>query len=205
VAKKGKPIILSTGMATLGEVETALESIRKNGGTDVTLLHCVTEYPTPAEQVNLRAMLTLGVAFGLPVGYSDHTEGMEMCIAAAALGARVIEKHLTLDRRMKGPDHKASLEVDEFAHMVHSVRRVCLALGNGVKRPAPCEEANIPIARKSIVAARAITRGAVIARNDLTIKRPGHGVAPGDLEKIVGRRAAIDLRPDEVVTWEALS
>lgn len=204
VARKGKPMILSTGMATLGEVETALGSIRDHGGAVVTLLHCVTEYPAPAEQVNLRAMLTLGAAFGLPVGYSDHTEGAEMCIAAAALGARVIEKHLTLDRRMEGPDHRASLEADGFARMVRAVRRVRLALGNGIKRPAPCEEANIPIARKSIVAARAIMRGAVITRSDLAVKRPGHGVAPGDLERVIGRRAAVDLQPDEVVTWEAL-
>ncbi len=160
VARKGKPLIMSTGMATLGEVETALATFREHGGTDVTLLHCVTEYPCPTEQVNLRAMLTLRAAFDVPVGYSDHTEGINIPIAAAAIGARIIEKHFTLDRRMEGPDHKASLEPGEFARMVHAIREVSLALGDGIKRPAACEMANIPVARKSLVAARAIPAGA---------------------------------------------
>jgi N-acetylneuraminate synthase len=205
VAAKGKPVILSTGMATLGEVEAALETLHKHGVTDVTLLHCVTEYPTPVEQVNLRAMLTLRAAFGVPVGYSDHTEGTEIAIAAVALGARVIEKHFTLDRHLPGPDHKASLEPDEFARMVNAIRRVGLALGDGIKRPAPCEVANIPIARKSVVAARAIPRGSCLSREDLCIKRPGYGVAPSDLGKVIGRRTATDLQPDDVITWEVLS
>jgi N,N'-diacetyllegionaminate synthase len=204
VAEKGRPIIMSTGMATLGEVETALATFRKHGGTDVTLLHCVTEYPCPAEQVNLRAMLTLRAAFDVPVGYSDHTEGINISIAAAAIGARVIEKHFTLDRRMEGPDHKASLEPGELACMVRAIREVSLALGDGIKRPAPCEVANIAIARKSVVTARAIPAGTIISRGDLTVKRPGYGVAPGDLDKIIGRRAAEDLVPDEVITWKMI-
>jgi N-acetylneuraminate synthase len=204
VARKGKPLILSTGMATLGEVEAALDAFHKHGGTDVTLLHCVTQYPTPVEQVNLRAMLTLHAAFGVPVGYSDHTEGTEVAIAAVALGARVIEKHFTLDRCMEGPDHKASLEPGELARMVREIHSVCLALGDGIKRPALCEVANIPIARKSIVAARSIMKGAVISKEDLSIKRPGHGIAPADLDKIIGLRAATDLQADAVITWDAL-
>lgn len=205
VARKGKPIILSTGMATLGEVEHALEICKAHGGTDITLLHCVTQYPTPADQVNLRAMRTLRTAFGLPVGYSDHTEGIEVSLAAVALGAQVIEKHFTLDRGMEGPDHKASLQPEEFADMTRAIRNIGLALGDGIKRPAACEIDNIPIARKSVVAARPIQKGTVIARADLIVKRPGYGIAPGDLEKIVGLRAATDLQLDEVITWEALA
>ena len=204
VAAMGKPIIMSTGMATLDEVETALRTFRKHGATDISLLHCVTEYPCPAEQVNLRAMLTLRAAFDVPVGYSDHTEGIEISIAAVAMGARIIEKHFTLDRRMKGPDHMASLEPEEFGRMVRAIRQVSRALGDGIKRPAPCEIPNIPVARKSVVAARAIPAGKVVTREDLTIKRPGHGVAPGEMDKVIGRRAASDLVPDEVITWEML-
>jgi N,N'-diacetyllegionaminate synthase len=151
VAEKRKPVILSTGMATLDEVEAALDTFRRHGGTDVTLLHCVTEYPCPVEQVNLRAMLTLRAAFRVPVGYSDHTEGTDIAIAAAAIGAQVIEKHFTLDRHMEGPDHKASLEPAEFGRMVQAIRHVSLALGDGVKRPAACELPNMVIARKSDV------------------------------------------------------
>jgi N,N'-diacetyllegionaminate synthase len=204
VARKGKPIILSTGMATLGEVETALAAVREHGGTDVTLLHCVTEYPCPSGQVNLRAMLTLRAAFDVPIGYSDHTDGINISIAAVAIGARVIEKHFTLDRQMEGPDHKASLEPGELARMVSAIREVTLALGDGIKRPAPCEVANIPVARKSVVAARPIPAGVLISREDLTIKRPGYGIAPGDLDKVIGRRIASDLAADEVITWEML-
>lgn len=205
VAAMGKPIIMSTGMATLTEVETALRTFRKHGATDVSLLHCVTEYPCPSEQVNLRAMLTLRTAFDVPVGYSDHTEGIEIAIAAVAMGACIIEKHFTLDRRMEGPDHKASVEPEEFGRMVRAIRQVGRALGDGIKRPAPCEMPNIVVARKSVVAARAIPAGKVVTRDDLTVKRPGHGVAPGDMDKVIGRRAARDLVPDEVITWDMLS
>jgi len=204
VAAKGKPIILSTGMATLGEVELALETVRRTSGVEVTLLHCVTEYPAPVEQINLRAMHTLRTSFAVPVGYSDHTEGSEIAIAAVALGASMIEKHFTLDRNMEGPDHKSSLEPDEFARMVREIRRVAFALGDGIKRPAACELPNILVARKSVVAARPIARGATISRADLAIKRPGSGIAPSDLDKVVGRRAAVDLSADDVLTWEAL-
>ena len=203
VAAKRKPIIMSTGMATLDEVATALATFRSNGADDVTLLHCVTEYPCPSDQVNLRAMVTMRAAFGVPVGYSDHTDGTNVAIAAAAIGAVVIEKHFTLDRGMPGPDHKASLEPDDFGRMVQAIREVSLALGDGIKRPAACELANIPIARKSVVTVRAVSAGAIITREDLAIKRPGNGIAPADLEKIVGRRAMRDLSADEVITWKS--
>jgi len=203
VAAKRKPIIMSTGMATLDEVATALATFRSNGADDVTLLHCVTEYPCPSDQVNLRAMVTMRAAFGVPVGYSDHTDGTNVAIAAAAIGAVVIEKHFTLDRGMPGPDHKASLEPADFGRMVQAIREVSLALGDGIKRPAACELANIPIARKSVVTVRAVSAGAIITREDLAIKRPGNGIAPADLEKIVGRRAMRDLAADEVITWKS--
>jgi N,N'-diacetyllegionaminate synthase len=182
-----------------------VDALRAHGCLDLTLLHCVTEYPAPVGEVNLRALHTLAEAFGLPVGYSDHTEGDAVAFAAVAMGARVIEKHFTLDRTMPGPDHRASLEPAAFAALVRGIRDVTLALGDGRKRPAPCELPNIPVARKSVVAVRPVARGAVISRLDLAIKRPGHGVAPADLERVVGRRAAVDLAPDDVITWEVLA
>lgn len=205
IARKNKPLIMSTGMATLEEVEEALNSIYTTGNKRVTLLHCVTEYPAPFAEINLRAMLTMKKAFNLPVGYSDHTPGIEIAIAAVSLGAEVIEKHFTLDKNMEGPDHKASIEPHELRQMIRSIRNVENSLGDGVKRPAPCELKNMEIARKSIVAAELIKRGQPLTKKNVVIKRPGYGVQPKDMEKILGRIAKSDIHPDEVVTWEKLS
>lgn len=201
VARKNKPIILSTGTANITEVGQALEVIERVSSKDVYLLHCTTEYPCPASDVNLQAMVTLRTTFGKPVGYSDHTLGIEMSIAAVALGARIIEKHFTLDCRQPGPDHKASLEPQEFRSMVQAIRNVEAALGDGVKRPAKGERANIDVVRRSVVAARDLASGTVVGQNDLTIKRPGTGIAPADLEKILGLRLSQSVKADEVLTW----
>ena len=176
----GKPLILSTGMATLGEIEAALDACEIAGTprSRITVLHCNTEYPTPMQDVNLRAMCSIRDAFGVAVGYSDHTLGIEVPIAAVALGATVIEKHLTLDRNWPGPDHKASLEPDEFAVMVRAIRNIEQAMGDGIKRPSPSEAKNKPIARKSLVAARSIKAGERFTPENLTAKRPGTGVSP---------------------------
>lgn len=205
VARKRKPIILSTGMSDLAEVRAAVGWIRGAGNRDLTLLHCVTEYPAPVEQVNLRAMLSLRAAFGLPVGYSDHTPGIEVSVAAVALGAEVIEKHFTLDRRLPGPDHKASLEPDEFSALVSAVRNVEAALGDGTKRPAPCELKNIVPVRKSLVASRALDGGHVLVRGDLAAKRPGDGISPADAGRLLGRRLRRPMLADEPFTWKALA
>jgi N-acetylneuraminate synthase/N,N'-diacetyllegionaminate synthase len=204
VAGKKIPLILSTGMATLGEVEEALETISSIAPIGVTLLHCVTEYPAPYEQVNLLAMETLRKAFRVPVGYSDHTPGIEVPIAAVALGAEVIEKHFTLDKNLPGPDHKASLDPEEFMQMVSAIRRVESALGDGIKRPAECERKNMTIARKSLVALRDIRPGERLTGDMVTIKRPGDGISPRDLEKILGLQVVIAVGADEVLTWDKL-
>lgn len=197
----GKPIILSTGMATLGEIETALEVLETAGtGRDqITVLHCNTEYPTPMADVNLRAMLTIRDAFGVAVGYSDHTPGIEIPIAAVALGATVIEKHLTLDRTLPGPDHQASLEPDEFAAMVRAIRNIEHALGGGRKRPSPSEAKNKPIARKSLVAVVAIRAGEVLTPENVAVKRPGTGLSPMRWDKVMGRVATRDFGVDELI------
>lgn len=197
----GKPVILSTGMATLPEIEQAIGVLTRFGTprNGITLLHCTTEYPAPKNEVNLRAMATMREYFGMPVGYSDHTEGIEIPVAAAALGATVIEKHFTLDRTLPGPDHKASLEPAELCEMVRQIRAVESALGDGTKEPAPAEVPNIPIARKSIVAATGIRRGDVFTEENLTAKRPGTGISPMLWESVVGTRAARDFEPDEII------
>ena len=199
----GKPIILSTGMATLGEIETALEVLETAGtGRDqITVLHCNTEYPTPMADVNLRAMLTIRDAFGVAVGYSDHTPGIEIPIAAVALGATVIEKHLTLDRTLPGPDHRASLEPDEFAAMVRAIRNIECALGDGRKRPSPSEAKNKPIARKSLVAAVAIRAGQVFTPENVAVKRPGTGISPMRWDEVMGRVATRDFGVDELIEF----
>lgn len=224
VAKTGKPLLLSTGMADLGEVEAALgvlalgyakkaqhpsraafaaayatPDLRAALVNHVTLLHCTTEYPAPFAEVNLKAMHTLAAAFGLPVGFSDHSPGIAIPIAAAARGAIVIEKHMTLDRNMDGPDHKASLEPTEFAAMVTAIRQVELALGDGIKQPAPSERKNIEIARKSLVAARAIRAGELFSEENLTVKRPGSGFAPFRYWDLLGKPASKDYEPDEPI------
>lgn len=199
VAKTGKKVILSTGMSTLGEVEEAVKLLKENGSGEVILLHCTTQYPTPYVDVNLNAMLTLKEKLGLDVGYSDHTEGIEISIAAVAMGARVIEKHFTLDRNMAGPDHKASLEPDELKQMVDSIRHIEEAFGNGEKRPVEIEKANMKIARKSIVAKRNIKKGEILSEENITTKRPGNGINPMLWSKVLETKAIRDFGEDELI------
>jgi len=201
IAKKEKPIILSTGMATLGEVEEALNVTRNGGVEDVILLHCVSNYPARIEDVNLRAMETLKHAFKLPVGFSDHSLGITVPIAAVALGACVIEKHFTLDRNLPGPDHKASLEPDELKEMVKAIRDVEKALGNGIKKPTKEEDKIKKIARRSIVAKIDIPKGTIIAEDMLDVKRPGTGIEPKYIDMIVGKKAKIDIKKEDLITW----
>jgi N,N'-diacetyllegionaminate synthase len=197
-----KKIILSTGMADIGEIEDALDVLTQ-AGTDrekITVLHCNTEYPTPVEDVNLLAMLAIGETFpGYSIGYSDHTLGVEIPIAAVALGATVIEKHFTLDRNMEGPDHRASLEPDELKAMVSSIRKVEKALGSGIKKPSPSELKNKPIVRKSIVAAKGIRKGEVFTEENLTVKRPGKGINPMRWDEIIGQNANKDYKCDDLI------
>jgi len=203
VAKKGKPMILSTGMSTLGEVEEAVKTIiNVTSSLPLTLLHCVSNYPAKYEDVNLKAMLTLKEVFELPVGYSDHTLGIEIAIAAVALGAKVIEKHFTLDRGLPGPDHKASLEPDELKKMVKAIRNVEKALGSGIKKPAQSELKVMKVARRSLVAARDIRAGEVIKESDILIKRPGTGILPKFKEIIIGMRLTRDVKKDNPFDWE---
>ncbi len=197
-----KQVILSTGMADLGEIEDALDILENEGTSrkNITVLHCNTEYPTPMQDVNLRAMLTIQQAFpGIQVGYSDHTIGVEVPIAAVALGATVIEKHFTLDRNLPGPDHKASLEPKELSVMIQSIRNIEIALGNGIKKHSHSEVANIAIARKSIVAARAIADGEVFTEENLTVKRPGSGISPMQWYKMLGKKSNRAYSQDELI------
>ncbi|SEH53592.1 N-acetylneuraminate synthase [Magnetospirillum fulvum] len=195
------PVVLSTGMATLAEVDDALGVLEDAGvpRDRITVLHCTTEYPTPMDEVNLSAMLTLRDAFGVAVGYSDHTEGIEIAIAATALGACIIEKHFTLDRSLPGPDHKASLEPDELAAMVAAIRNIERAMGDGIKRPGPSETRNLPIARKSIVAARPISAGEPLSAENMTVKRPGNGLSPMRWDDMIGRIASRAYQRDEAI------
>ena len=202
MAGKGKPIILSTGMSTLGEVEEAVNTIFSGGNQDLILLHCVSNYPAAVEDCNLRAMRTLETAFDLPVGFSDHTLGIEVSIAAVAMGAKVIEKHFTLDKEMPGPDHKASLEPGELSAMVNGIRKIEKALGNGIKKPAKRETDTIKVSRKSIVAKMDITKEEILTADHLTIKRPGTGIKPGYFDSIVGKKARRDIAADAVLFWE---
>ena len=198
-----KRLIMSTGMADLGEIEDALEVITSAGTPlkDITILHCNTEYPTPFEDVNLRAMLTIQHAFpGASVGYSDHTVGIEVPIAAVAMGAVVIEKHFTLDRNLPGPDHRASLEPHELTAMVTAIRHIEKALGTGIKKPSPSELKNKPIVRKSIVAAKVIIKGQLFNENNLDVKRVGRpGINPMGWNDLIGKKANRDYIPDEVI------
>jgi len=199
IAEIHKPVILSTGMSNLEEIEYAVKILRDNGAGEITLLHCNTEYPTPFEDANLRAILTLKEKFHFDVGYSDHTPGIEAAIAAVALGATVIEKHFTLDKNMDGPDHKASLEPDELKQMVDSIRKIELALGNGVKEPTKSEWKNRDIARKSIVARRDIQRGESFSEHNITVKRPGNGISPVKWFDVIGQTAKRDFQEDELI------
>jgi N,N'-diacetyllegionaminate synthase len=201
VGTYAKPVILSTGMATLAEIEAAIEILEKSGTQRkyITVLHCNTEYPTPMHDVNLSAMCSIREAFKVSVGYSDHTLGIEVPIAAVALGATVIEKHLTLDRSLPGPDQKASLEPDEFAAMVNSIRNIEKALGDGIKQPSRSEAKNKLIARKSLVAAKSIRAGEYFTSDNVTVKRPGTGISPMRWDEIIGQVAVKDFAADELI------
>lgn len=203
VARKGVPMILSTGMARMGDVEVALDAVEEMGHHDVAILHCVSAYPADPADANLRAMATLA-SFGYPVGYSDHTPGISVPIAAVALGATVIEKHFTLDRDLPGPDHRASLEPDEFAAMVHGIRVAELALGDGRKRPVPAELDTARAARKSLVAACDIPANAVLTAEMLAIKRPGTGIPPTMREFVIGRSTSTAIISGELLTLDKL-
>ena len=198
-AKTKKPIILSTGMSDLEEIAEAIHVLKANGGERIVLLHCNTEYPTPMKDVNLRAMDTMRERFHLLVGYSDHTLGIEVPIAAVALGATVIEKHFTLDKKMKGPDHKASLEADQLKAMVEAIRNIEVALGSKEKSATTSEKKNMEVARKSIVAAGDIKKGEKFSENNLTTKRPGNGISPMKWNEILGKTADRDYKKDELI------
>lgn len=200
IARTGKDVILSTGMANITEISEAISVLKVNGSGKITLLQCNTEYPTPMEDVNLNAMITLKDTFSLDVGYSDHTLGIEASIAAVALGAKVIEKHLTLDRRMNGPDHVASIEPEDFKKMVYCIRNIEKALGTGIKSPSPSEIKNITIARKSIVAKRFIFKGEIFTEENLTTKRPGSGLTPMKWFEIIGTKAIKNFEIDECIS-----
>lgn len=201
IARKGGKVILSTGMSELGEVEAALEVLEDNGigRADVALLHCNTQYPTPMCDVNLRAMEQLASLHPGAVGYSDHTVGIEVPVAAVAMGARIIEKHFTLDRNLPGPDHKASLEPSELASMVSAIRNIELAIGSGEKHVSDSERPNIVVARKSIVAATDIRKGDLLTENNITVKRPGNGISPMKWDAVLGTAAIRDFLADELI------
>lgn len=199
IANTHKPIIMSTGMCEIREIEEAMKILKENGSGEITLLHCTTEYPAPIEDVNLKAMLTLKEKFNVNVGYSDHTKGIEVPIAAVAMGAMVIEKHFTLDKSMEGPDHKASLEPSELKEMINSIRNVELAMGNGEKKPAASEVKNIEIARKSIVAKVGIKKDDILTEENITVKRPGNGISPMKWFEVLGKKAIRDFEEDELI------
>jgi N,N'-diacetyllegionaminate synthase len=205
IAKKGKDIILSTGMATISEIKQALEVFQNEGISKerITVLHCNTEYPTPMQDVNLLAMNHIAKELEVKVGYSDHTLGIEVPIAAVALGAQVIEKHFTLDRTLPGPDHIASLEPNELKAMVSAIRNIEQAIsGNGLKSPSQSEFPNLKIARKSIHINQNLSKGHVLKADDLVMKRPGDGISPMDIEKIIGKKLKIDLKQETKLIWD---
>lgn len=199
IAHTKRDVIMSTGMSDLDEIGAAMAVLRENGSGSITLLHCNTQYPTLFEDVNLNAMLTMRSYFGVPVGYSDHTMGIEVAIAAVAMGAVVIEKHFTLDRNAEGPDHKASLEPDELKEMIKSIRHVEQAMGDGVKRASRSEISNMRVARKSIVASKEIHKGEIFTEDNLTSKRPGNGISPMRWFEVLGQKAKREFREDEMI------
>ncbi len=199
IAKTNKPVILSTGMCSMEEIEESLNVLRDHGSEKISILHCNTQYPTPYCDVNLKAMNTLKDKFGVKVGYSDHTLGIEVPIAAVALGAEIIEKHFTLDRSMDGPDHKASLEPKELADMVRAIRNIEKALGDGEKCVTESERANLSVARKSIVAKIDIKKGEIFSDHNLTTKRPGTGISPMKWNSVIGTVAIRDFQKDELI------
>jgi len=201
IGQFSKDIIISTGMSTLGDIEAAIDVLEQAGTARslITVLHCTTEYPTPMAEVNLRAMQSIKAAFGVAVGYSDHTAGIEVAIASVAMGATVIEKHFTLDKNLPGPDHKASLEPDELKAMVSAIRNIEIALGDGIKRLTPSEARNKPVARKSLVASKAIKAGERLSTGNITTKRPGNGISPMRWDEIIGCKAPHDFAPDDLI------
>ena len=202
VARKGRPLIISTGMSTLGEVETALQTVAAAGDPPVALLHCVSNYPADPAQTNLRAMLTMHAAFGVPVGYSDHTPGIEVALAAVALGACIIEKHFTLDKTLPGPDHQASSEPAELQALIRGIRKVEASLGTGRKVPARCEANTAGVGRKSLIAAADLPSGEVLTERSIAIKRPGNGLPPAARPYVVGRTLKVAVRAGEVLRLE---
>jgi len=201
IGERGQAVILSTGMASLGDIEAALEALEQAGTprASITVLHCTTEYPTPMEDVNLRAMQSIARAFDVAVGYSDHTKGIEVAIAAVAMGASIIEKHFTLDRNLPGPDHKASLEPADLTSMVTAIRNIEIALGDGIKRLSSSEAGNMAVMRKSLVSSQAIRAGEVFTDRNITVKRPGTGISPMLWDEVVGRKATRDFAADELI------
>lgn len=199
IARTKRKVVMSTGMCDMNEIQDAIEVLEKNGTTDITLLHCNTQYPTPYEHVNLSAMNSIKDALHKEVGYSDHTQGIEVPIAAVAMGATVIEKHFTLDKNMEGPDHKASLNPSELKHMVVAIRNIERAIGNGLKEPSSSEMANKGVARKSIVASRSIKQGEAFSEENLTTKRPGTGISPMKWYEVIGKVAPRDFSEDEII------
>lgn len=199
IARTKRKVVMSTGMCDMNEIQDAIEVLEKNGTTDITFLHCNTQYPTPYEHVNLSAMNSIRDALHKEVGYSDHTQGIEVPIAAVAMGATVIEKHFTLDKNMEGPDHKASLNPSELQQMVVAIRNIEQAMGNGVKEPSSSEMANKGVARKSIVASRSIKQGEVFSEDNLTTKRPGTGISPMKWYEVIGKVAPRDFSEDEII------
>jgi N-acetylneuraminate synthase len=204
IAEKGKPIILSTGMSNLSEVEAAVDTIQKTGNNNLILLHCVSNYPAHYQEVNLKAIDTLRQTFKVPVGYSDHTLGIEVPIAAVSRGAAIIEKHFTLDKEMEGPDHQASLEPKELKQMVTSIRNVEQSLGTGIKKPTKSEEENKKTVRKSLIANQKISCGEILTREKIKIKRPGTGLSPEFLNIVLGMEVKREISADNPLSWEDL-
>lgn len=203
VAKIGKNVILSTGMSTISEIANAVSVLRDFlDDSQISILHCTTEYPAPFEEVNLNVIKTLKSTFGLNVGYSDHTKGIEASIAAVTLGAKIIEKHFTLDNKMIGPDHKASLEPNELKAMISSIRNIEIALGNGIKKVTRSEAKNIKVARKSVHILNDLKKGTILSQKDLIMKRPGDGISGFEIKYILGRKTSIDLGKDHKVSWK---
>jgi len=206
LAEKKRPVILSTGMSTLGEVEQAINTLQAGGlEGKIVLLHCLSEYPAPINEVNLRAILTMQQAFGCPVGFSDHTPGIGVSPWAVAIGACVIEKHLTLDRSLPGPDHRASLEPEELVNLVQTIRDVDVALGDGIKRPMPSELSNKPRMQKSLVIRRDLCKGDIISAEDLTCKRPGTGLPPSWFDRVIGKRVVSNLSSNSILTLSSIN
>ena len=203
IGRLGQNVILSTGMATLGDIEAAIGALEQAGTprAKITVLHCTTEYPTPMTEVNLRAMQSIRSAFGVEVGYSDHTPGIEVAIAAVAMGASVIEKHFTMDCNLPGPDHKASLEPDDLEAMVSAIRNIEIALGDGVKRLTHSEARNMPVMQKSLVASQNIQTGETFSAENITTKRPGTGISPMRWDEVIGRKASRDFAADELIDF----